>query len=143
MSDTPTAAPDVNLDEDRPASFQLRGEQYAIRRVAPKRYATALRALDEVEKSDASLLEDLWEAQLDFIATSIDPADGGLERFAAVREREYDGLEVRDIRKLLRWIQEVHTGRPMPSGEASSPGPGSSEASSKAESGPVEVVRPT
>jgi len=144
---TPVGEVDLDLDAERPNTFRLRGEVYAIRRVSPKRYAEELRKLDEVEKATDSTLEQIWDAQLDFIELSIDPSPSNghapVEAFRSTRHAEFGGLEVRDIRPTMRFIQEVHTGRPTVSPEDSSPGPGSSEPSSTDESGLVEVVRPS
>jgi len=145
--DIATEVVDLDLDAERPSTFRMRGEVYAIRRVSPRRYAEELRKLDAVEKADDSTLEDIWDAQLDFIELSIDPApENGhapVESFRLARAAEFGGLEVRDLRPTMRFIQEVHTGRPTRSPEDSSPGPGSSEPSSTDESGLVEVVRPS
>lgn len=137
----------LDLDAGRPASFRLRGEVFGVERVSPIAYAAALRALDEVEKAESATLEDIWNAQLDFIQVGIEesPSNGhvGLARFLELRALERGGLEVRDIRPLMRFLMEVYTGRPTQSGEDSSSGPGSSAPSSKAEPGSQGVVRPS
>lgn len=149
MSDVLTPIEEVGLDLDagRPESFKLRDHTFGIRRVSPKAYAAALRALDEVEKRADAKLEDIWDAQLDFIELGIapEPENGhaGIDEFKAIRAQEYDGIEVRDIRPTMRFLMEVYTGRPTQSGEDSSTGPGSSEPSSKAEPGSPGVVRPS
>lgn len=136
----------LDLDEGRPLTFRLRGQTFGIRRVSPAAYAGALRALDETEKGDSSKLEDIWAAQLDFCELGVAPAENGhagVEEFKALRELEFDGIEVRDIRPLMRFLMEVYTGRPTASGEDSSSGPGSSGPSSKAAPGSPGVVRPS
>jgi hypothetical protein len=137
---TPTTPVDLDLDADRPSTFRLRGEVFRIRHVQIERYGDAVAELDEIEGRDGVSLKEIWAAQADFIAVSLHRED--LERYQALRRNEDDSLEPRDLRKLYQWLWEVHTGRPTKSAEASSPGPGSSEASLRDESGSVEVVRP-
>lgn len=147
MNDELTPVEEVGLDLDagRPDSIKLREQTFGIRRVSPMAYAGALRKLDEVEKRADAKLEDIWEAQLDFIQLGIDPepqnGHAGLAEFKAIRAQEFDGIEVRDIRPTMRFLMEVYTGRPTQSGEDSSTGPGSSEPSSKAAPGSPGVVR--
>jgi hypothetical protein len=137
----------LDLDEGRPSTFRLRGEVFSIRHVAPRTYAKALRSLDEREKGAESSLETIWEAQLDFIAHALVPKSenghAGLDRFDELRQLDYDGIEVRDIRPTMRFIMEVLTGRPTQSPEDSSSGPGSSAHSSKAAPTSPGVVRPS
>ena len=146
MTDSPAEAVGLDLDEGRPGTFRLRGEVFEIRHVSPKAYAGALRALDEKEKIDGATLEQLWDAQLDFIEHSVEPepknGHATLERFKELRALDYDGIESRDIRPTMRFVMEVHTGRPTESASASGSGPGSSAASSKDEPGSAGVVRP-
>ena len=145
-----TAPPEevgVDLDTGRPSTFRLRDEVFTIRRVAPRTYAAALHALDEREKGTDTKLEDIWDAQLDFIEHALTPKSenghAGLDRFKELRALEYDGIEVRDIRPTMRFIMEVLTGRPTQSPEDSSTGPGSSAPSSKAAPTSAGVVRPS
>jgi hypothetical protein len=150
MADTPTVPQEevgLDLDAGRPSTFRLRGEVYAVRRVSPIAYAAALRTLDETEKAADATLEDIWGAQLDFIEVGLEESSSnghmGLDRFRELRALEHGGIEVRDIRPLMRYLMEVYTGRPTQSGEDSSTGPGSSAPSSKAAPGSLGVVRPS
>lgn len=141
MTEQVTAPVDLDLDADRPGTFRLRGNVFRIRHVQIERYGDAVSTLDEAERRADSKLKDIWAAQADFISVSIHADD--LPTWQTLRASEDESIEPRDLRKLYQWLWEVHTGRPTKSAEASSPGPGSSEASSKDESGPAEVVRPS
>ena len=131
---------DLDLDEGSERTFKLRGEVFRVNHVSVKRYGDAVAELDRIEAGGGDL-KDIWAGQADFLEVSLHPDD--LERFRAIREREADSLEPADIRKLYTWLWGLHTGRPTSSAEASSPGPESSEASSKGGSGSPVVGRPT
>lgn len=86
-----------------------------------------------------------WAEQLDafadFVAANIVADD--VPKFTGMREREQHGIQQRDMHTLRRWLWEAQLGRPLASGEASSPGPGSNGASSRVESGSAAVARPS
>lgn len=148
MSDTPATNGDiqpVDLDldatpDDKPRTFRLRGEVFRIHHPNLTTYGDAVTELDKIEAEEKTF-KAIWNGQADFIEVSVHPDD--LERFRAIRARQVESLEPADITKLYRWLWAVHTGRPTQPAEVSSPGPGSSDPSSKAESGSPVVVRPT
>ena len=150
MTDVHPNGDGVDLDLDAPADgkpavrhrrFKLRGETFEVPHVSISVFGDALEDLDAAEGVAGVKLADIWQAQADFITASIHPDD--LDRFKTIRERPIDSVSPSDLRRLYSYLWEVHTGRPTKSAEASSPGPESSAASSKAESGQPVVVRPT
>lgn len=140
MSEISNGHVDLDLDAKGDRTFRLRGEVFRVNHVNLTEYAQAVATLDAAEAAGESF-ETIWNAQADFLETSIHPDD--LERFRAIRNRSAESLEPTDVRQLYTWLWGLHTGRPTVSAEASTPGPESSEASSKAESGSPGVVRPT
>lgn len=143
-------AAEVDLDLDAPPEgkpdvrhrrFRLRGEVFEVPRLSIDVFGGSVTELDAAETKDDASLVDVWQAQADFIAASVHPDDS--ERFKAIRERPIDSLSPSDLRRLYSYLWEVHTGRPTKSAEASSPGPESSAASSKAASGSPVVGRPS
>lgn len=154
MSDVPQSSngdrAEVDLDLDTPADgkptvrhrrFRLRGEVFDVPRLNIEVFGDAVEELDEAETRDDANLKAVWIAQANHIEASIHPDD--LERFKAIRNRPIDSLAPSDLRRLYSYLWEVHTGRPTVSAEVSLPGPESSAASSKAESGSPVVGRPS
>jgi hypothetical protein len=141
---------EVDLDLDAPGTgkpsvhhrrFRLRGEVFVVPYINLEHFGDAVERLDSAETADAVTLKDVWMAQAEHIEASIHPDD--LPRFRAIRERPYDSLAPTDLRRLYSYLWEAHTGRPTILAEVSTPGPESSEASSKAESGSPAVARPS
>lgn len=99
----------------------------------------------QIDPADIAAQERHWAEQLDafaeFVQANIVETD--YDKFIALRDREEHGIQQRDMHRLRRWLWEAQLGRPLASPEASSPGPGSSEASSRDESGSPVVVRPS
>lgn len=141
---------EVDLDLDAPGEgkpsvhhrrFRLRGEVFTVPFINLERFGDAVEQLDDAETADAVTLKDIWVAQAEHIEASLHPDD--LPRFKAIRERPFDSLAPTDLRRLYSYLWEAHTGRPTRLAEVSTPGPESSAASSKAESGSPAVGRPT
>jgi hypothetical protein len=133
-----------DLDERAPVkhrTFKLRGEVFRAPSVNIDLFGDAVAELDAREGAKETTLKDVWNAQADFITACVHPDD--LERFNAIRARQYDSLEPSDLRRLYRWLWEVHTGRPTQPAAASLPGPASSDPSSKGASGSPVVGRPS
>ena len=134
-------APEAGKPQVRHRRFRLRGETFTVPRISIEAFGDAVEELDDAETGDGVTLKDVWVAQANHIEASIHPDD--LARFKAIRDRPLDSLSPSDLRRLYSYLWEVHTGRPTKSAEASSPGPESSAASSKAESGSPVVGRPS
>lgn len=147
--------------------FRLRQLSYRAFATADKAFMDALAAIDDEAEEEAASLEaereiakangtefaepdvaaenSRWSRQLDafsdFVQANVDEADH--YKYDELRGRAEHGIQQRDMHTLRRWLWEAQLGRPLASAVASSPGPGSSEASSRDESGSPAVVRPT
>lgn len=137
MSDNGTV--DRVFGADRPKAFEVLGEVFHLRAVRPEAWADSLRRAEEAETGADTKLDDLFGIRDERILLSIVPDEH--DRWRELRARDDEPLQLRDLNEIMSWLTEVHTGRPTLSAEASSAGPGSSGASSRAGSS-SQVVRP-
>ena len=102
-----------NFDEKRQQrqeadrGFQIGGETFVVRSgVRPEvlaQYETIREGMAAAEV--LTTLDDL-------VLQSIEDADGGHDRYRALRERDDDPLTLEDLTALTEWLVEQHAGRP-------------------------------
>lgn len=136
---TEAAAPDRIIGADRPKTFRVEGYDYTfnLQIVHPEDYAEVLRLGDEVRASKDSTLEEVFQQRDRQIEIALKPEDR--EEWAKLRAAK--AIDLAGLDELIQWLTEVHTGRPTKQAEDSSPGPGSSAASSKAPGSSPAVTR--
>lgn len=94
----------------------------------------------KVLEPGSSLVDQL--AAIDLTITGmIDPADDSAARYAAVRSREDDPLEIEDLTAIIEWATAKDTDRPTGQPSVSTPGPAATgESSTDVSSLPVPAA---
>lgn len=137
---TEAPGPDRVIGANRPKTFQVAGfdHTFNLKIVHPEDYAEVLRKGDEVRANKESTLEQIFAQRDEQILIALTPDDQAEWR----KLRAAKAIDLAGLDELIAWLVEVHTGRPTKLAEDSSPGPGSSAASSRAPASSPAVTRP-
>lgn len=93
-------------DSDDARSFTLRGETFY------RRKAIRLETLFELEQQPTGSDEETAATLDRQVLVFIEDRDGAHDRYRELRAREHDGLGLRHVVELKRWLMEEETGLP-------------------------------
>lgn len=100
-------------------SFKIGGETF-VRKVGVR--PEVLAEYEKLEETTAAT--ETLELIDGIVVDLIEDADGGHDRYRALRQREEDPLSLADMQEMVQWLVEEETGRPTQPPSPSTRGPG-------------------